>query len=236
MAVKFLELAIAAPQVLESYQFYQRLGFTPATTADVWSHRYAVLCDGRAALALHELEFASPAVRFVQPDLRTHLAEIERMGVALESVQLDEEHFNAANFRDPDGHLVTLLEARTFSAPDAQAASICGWFEELALPVRDLGAAQRFWEQLGFVAVGEEADPAPHLALTSDHLDIGLYAVPALSAPALRFSVDDLSAAAAQLDALGIATARPPAALSPQQSLLLTAPEGTQLILTAPSA
>jgi catechol 2,3-dioxygenase-like lactoylglutathione lyase family enzyme len=236
MPLKFLELAIAAPEVLESYQFYERLGFTPATTADVWSHRYAVLCDGRAALALHQREFTSPAIRFVQPDLQAHLAEIERLGAALESVQLDEEHFNEANFRDPDGHLITLLEARTFSAPETQAASVCGWFEELALPVRDLNLAQRFWEQLGFVAVGEETDPAPHLALTSDHLDIGLYPGPALGAPALRFSVDDLAATATQLGARGIAGARPPAALASEQSLLLVAPEGTRLILTGPTA
>ena len=227
MPLKFLELAIAAPQVLESYQYYERLGFTPATTADVWSHRYAVLCDGRAALALHQREFSSPAVRFVQPDLQAHLAEIERLGVALESVQLDEEHFNEANFRDPDGHLITLLEARTFSAPDTQGTSVCGWFEELALPVRNLGLAQRFWEQLGFVAVGEESDPAPHLALTSDHLDIGLYAAPALTAPALRFSVDDLAATAEALSARGITSSRPPAGL---------APEGTRLILSATAA
>jgi catechol 2,3-dioxygenase-like lactoylglutathione lyase family enzyme len=235
MPLKFLELAIAAPEVLESYQFYERLGFTAATTADVWSHRYAVLCDGRAALALHQREFTSPAVRFVQPDLQAHLAGIERMGVALESVQLDEEHFNEANFRDPDGHLITLLEARTFSAPDTQGTSVCGWFEELALPVRDLNLAQRFWEQLGFVAVGEEVEPAPHRALTSDHLDIGLYAAQALSAPALRFSVDDLADTAAQLSARGIASSRPPAALAPEHSLLLVAPEGTRLILTAPA-
>lgn len=236
MPLKFLELAIAAPEVLESYQYYQRLGFTPATTADVWSHRYAVLSDGRAALALHQLEFSSPAVRFVQPDLRAHVADLERLGIALESVHLDDEHFNEANFRDPDGHLVTVLEARTFSSPEPQGASVCGWFEELALPARDLALAQQFWEQLGFVAVGSEDEPAPHLALTSDHLDIGLYEPALLAAPALCFSIDDQAAVTAELTARGIAALRPPAALAPERSLLLVAPEGTRMVLTAPRA
>jgi hypothetical protein len=226
---RFLELSLLAPDILQSYQFYEQLGFASAPTGDVWPHRYAVMTDGRIAIGLHQQAATPRFLTYVQPELRTRLARIEALGIEPEHLQLADDRFNELWFRDPDGYGVRLLEARTFSSPGGLRLSACGWFEELALPVRDGAATQRFWETVGFVGVGEESAPYPHLALTSDGLDLGLYAGGTLEKATLRFSVRDLAAARARLEAAGLAvdTARKPA-----QGFELAAPEGTRILVT----
>jgi hypothetical protein len=229
---KFLELSLHAPDVLESYQFYARLGFTSAATGDVWPYRYAVMTDGRIAIGLHQQAAAPRALCYVHPGLRSHLERIEALGIDVDYAILGDDSFNELGFRDPDGYRLRLLEARTYSTPAAVPSSLCGWFEELALPVRDPDVAQQFWERVGFVGVGEETAPFPHRALTSDWIDLGLYPGATLAAPTLRFSVEDLEDTRGRLAVAG-ATALAPRGLSAASALELTAPEGTQILLTA---
>ena len=61
-------------------------------------------------------------------------------------MQLGEDSFNELGFVDSDGHLITMLEARTFHASEeAENDSFCGSWFELTLPVRDALRAARFW-------------------------------------------------------------------------------------------
>ena len=69
---RFLELGVAAPDILESLHFYKTLGFTELETADVFPHKYAVVSDGELSIGLHDREFDAPAVTFVQQDLAKH--------------------------------------------------------------------------------------------------------------------------------------------------------------------
>lgn len=232
MLGRFLELTLRAPRILESWQFYQRLGFTPATVGETWAHGYAVVTDGRIAIGLHDADVPHPALTFVRPDLSRHLATLESRGVEFESRVLGDDQFNEATFTLPDGQLVRLLEARTFSPPPRPPMSALGWFEEYALPVADLARARDAWEALGFVAAAEADEPWPHLALTSDSLDVGLYRTRDLDPPTLVFQCDDLVAVREHLAAAGIEPEpRLPRRLDPQKSLLIEAPEGTRLLV-----
>ena len=69
MSARFLEIGLHAPDILASLDFYRRLGFTEASVGETWSHPYAAVSDGRIALGLHALDFASPSLTFVQPEL-----------------------------------------------------------------------------------------------------------------------------------------------------------------------
>lgn len=236
MLGRFLELTLRAPRILESWQFYQRLGFTPATVGETWSHGYAVITDGRISVGLHDAEVLQPALTFVRPDLARHVAALEALGVEFERCALGEDQFNEAAFAAPDGQLVRLLEARTFSPPARPPMSALGWFEEYAVPVADLGRAREGWERLGFVTTSELEDPWPRLALTSDTLDVGLHRTREIEAPTLVFECDDLDELRARLAAAGIEpVARPPRSLDRNSSLAIEAPEGTLLLVTAAS-
>jgi hypothetical protein len=237
MLGRFLEVSLHAPDILESFHFYERLGFTSAPVGETWSHKYAVVTDGRIPLGLHEFEFASPALTYVKPELVSGLDSLERSGIEFAFRKLGEDRFNEAGFVDPNGLMITLLEARTYSPPARRAEEISalGWFEEFVIPVAALEPAQAFWERIGFVTTGEGSEPFPHLSLTSDHLNIGLYLTRELRAPTLVFSNDDVPGCVARLKDLGIAAeARLPRSLRAGEHALFLAPEGTALLVGPP--
>lgn len=231
MLGRFLELTLRAPRILESWQFWQKLGFTPATVGEAWSHGYAALTDGRIAVGLHDADVPHPALTWVRPELARHLPALEAAGIEFDSRVLGDDDFHEATFRDPGGHLVRLVEARTYSPPQRTGGSLLGWFEEYAMPVADLDAGREFWERLGFVAAAAGAEPWPRLALTSDTLDLGLHRTRELAGPVLRFVTDDARELRERLAAAGIEPeARLPRALDPRTHLLVVTPEGTQLL------
>ena len=236
MLGRFLEVSLPAPAILESWDFYQRLGFAAATVGEIWPHRYAVVTDGRIALGLHDLGLDAPLLSYVLPDLARHLTRLEARGIEFESLTVGDVGFNAAVFAAPDGQRVRLLEARTFSPPEGAQPSLLGWFEEYAVPVADLGAARDFWEGCGFVTATEDEAPWPHLALTSDSLDIGLHRTRELAAPTLVFGHEDVAGLQARLEAAGVACEqRLLRALDPHKHLLVIAPEGTRLLIGPPA-
>ncbi len=236
MIGRFHEISVHAPDVLASIAFYERLGFTQATTGEAWPYPYAVVSDGRLAIGLHQRELPqSPLAAFVLPDLRRKLQAIEDIGIEILDRRLGSDVFNEASFEAPGRQVVRLLEARTYSpSPRAPGeSSRLGWFEEFALPVADVGEAQRFWERLGFVPAEEGEEPYPHVGLTSDSLNIALLQPGALQRPALLFADPDMPARLAALADLGFEFARRmPGHPDPGRHAMLIAPEGTQLLLT----
>ena len=138
MLGRFLELSVATDDIRASVEFYERLGFTQCVTSDVWSHPYGVLTDGRCVIGLHQYRFASPSLTFVRARVARHIAAIEATGVEIAFRRTGDEVFNEAGFRDPTGHMVTVLEARTFSPCDRDQPSLCGELAEYSLPARDL--------------------------------------------------------------------------------------------------
>jgi hypothetical protein len=236
MLGRFLELSLPAPRILESWQFYQRLGFTAAIVGETWSHRYSVVTDGRLVLGLHgEGGVTAPLLSYVLPDLARRLASLEALGIEFDHRKLGEDTFNEAAFTTPDGQQVRLLEARTFSPPEHAPPTRLGWFEEYVLPVGDLAEARGYWERLGFVTAAEGDDPWPHLSLTSDTFDIGLYLTRELPRPTLVFSAEDGVALRERLAEIGVEPeAQLPRSLDPETHLMLVAPEGTRLLIGPP--
>ncbi|HUO95416.1 MAG TPA: hypothetical protein VMT92_04215 [Steroidobacteraceae bacterium] len=236
MLGRFLELSLPAPRILESWQFYQRLGFTSLQVGEAWSHRYSVVTDGRIVIGLHdEGGVTAPLITYVLPDLARQLANLEAEGLEFDSLRVGDDTFNEALFTTPDRQQMRLVEARTFSPPEHAMASRLGWFEELAIPVADLGEARNYWERLGFVTAAESNDPWPHLSLTSDTLDVGLYLTRELSRPTLVFSVEDGALLRERLTEIGVQPELTlPRSLDPDTHLMVIAPEGTQLLVGPP--
>jgi catechol 2,3-dioxygenase-like lactoylglutathione lyase family enzyme len=235
MLGRFLEISVHAPDILESLAFYERLGFTQAQVGETWAHPYAVVTDGRLFIGLHQYEFPSPSLTYVQPDLMHHLERLEQLGIELAFRRVGTDVFNEAGFTDPNRQMVALLEARTYSPPGrgSHQTSRLGWFEEFALPVRDLRASADFWEKLGFVPVEEGDHPFPRIGLTSDTLNLALVRTNALEQPALVFAETDMADRIQRLRESGAEfSPHLPRMLDPDANALLEAPEGTLLLLT----
>src|ERR1700751_6068158 len=234
LAGTFHELSVAVQDARSAVEFYERLGFTQASTTDTFAHPYGVLTDARLYIGLHQRSGPSPVLTFVRPGIAASLAAFAKAGIELSRCRTGEEVFNEIAFRDPSGHEVAVLEARTYSpvARDDTEVSLCGDFAELSLPARDFSAAQAFWEPLGFVAAEEAQEPYPHLTLTSDHLDPAFHAPEVCARPMLVFRAADMPARLERLRTLGFAPGpAPPQVRAGAGNALLEAPSGTPLLL-----
>ena len=236
MLGRFLEFSLPTGDIQGSCSFYAKLGLTEAATGETWSHPYGVFSDNRISVGLHQHDTLEPTLTFVKPELLKHLEALERLGIEFEYTRLGNDVFNEVGFRDPSRQAVRLLEARTFSPVKRSGEfSRLGYFSEIALPCADFEAGKNFWEALGFVAMEENENALPHLTCTSDTIDIGLYDSAALKRPTLRFETDDFAAAKEALKAVGLEANLPlPVPLRGTPALLLAAPEGTPILLTAP--
>ena len=231
---RFLEISVRAPEIRESLAFYESLGFVQASVGEAWPHPYAVVTDGRACIGLHAAELALPALTFVLPDLAQAVQRLRQQGVPIEQEHIGSEVFNQAWFRDPSGHQVALLEARTFSPVTLEPGQTgsCGYFTEYGMPTRDARSSCAFWEQLGFVAMEEQPDPFPRATLTSDLLNLGLYRSRALRQPVLTFEDADMRERLSRLRERGFELSDAmPDSLDEHCNAVLIAPEGTRLLL-----
>ena len=228
----FHELSVATGDVPASVEFYERLGFTQASTSDSFAHPYGVLSDARLFIGLHQRPGPSPVLTFVRPGIAGCLAEFAEAGIELTYRRTGEEVFNEIGFTDPFGQAVAVLEARTYS-PVARATtetSLCGDFSELSLPVADFAAAQAFWEPLGFVAAAHGQDPYPYLELTSDHLDIAFHPPSVWARPMIVFRDPGMRSRLERLRELGMPLVPGPSGAAAANALL-ESPDGTALLL-----
>ena len=231
MLGRFLEISAHAPDLLESLNFYERLGLAQAVTGDVWSHAYGVVTDGHVAIGLHAYEFPSPALVWVRPKLAAFARELEARGIGLEFLKSGEDQFNELGFLDPDGQMITLLEARTYSPSSTPVARpAAGFFGEYRYPVKRLDQAIAFWESLGFVATDtSDAGPTPRAALTSDGIDLCLYESGRRETPALVFYSGDLDASLDLLVQRGLEPKAEEDEILVAPCLALRSPEGTRI-------
>ena len=235
MLGRFLEFSITTPDIQASLDFYGRLGFSEAQVGETWQHPYVVVTDGRICLGLHQAAIPAPSMTFVKPDLLKHLDAFEGLGVQFEFRRLGNDVFNEVGWFDPSGHMIRLIEARTFSPSKRLGtdSSLCGYFLEIALPESDSAAAKQYWEQFGFVGMDEPEALLPHVSCTSDTIDVGLYDPAHLMRSTLLFDTGDVRGALARLKERGIEPAdQLPPALGRLPAALLVSPEGTPILLS----
>jgi len=189
---RFLEFSIPTPDILASLSYYRLLGFSERVIGDVWKHKYAVVSDGALCIGLHDEAFDSPTVTFVQSDLAKRARKMTKHGFDFTVMQLDDDMFNELGLTDRDGHMIKMLEARTFSGgDDFDNDSACGHWFELSLPVRDAVRSARFWASVAPVLLRVREEPTPHMRFDAGGVPIGLSESIALKGPSLCFKCPD---------------------------------------------
>lgn len=227
---KFLEFSVLAPDILESLRFYKSLGFTELDIGDVWRHKYAVVSDGDLCIGLHEELPDSPSMTFVHPDLARHARSMADHGFRFEYLRLDDDVFNQLGLADRDGHMIRMLEARTFSPPmDDVGHSHCGEWFELVLPVRSATSTGRFWAPLAPALLRLREEPTTHMRFDADGAALGLSESIALKKPSLCFKCRDREPLAGLVDMHGLRYNPYPGFEGAFAEL--EAPEGTRLYL-----
>jgi hypothetical protein len=219
---QFLEFSVPAPDLGASLDYYLRLGFTEVRVNDIRPRGYAAVTDGQIVIGLHAAGLDEPALTFVRPDLARHARAMLDSGTELDVVRLDDDQFNEVGLRTPDGHLLMLLEAPTFSVSDDELPPpLIGRCTELALGSSVPADTRDFFELAGFLGTaGEDEDS---VLLTAPGLSLALRSAARQVGVTLRF--EPSGDWREMLDTRGIA-GRPSG-----QDYVLVAPEGTRLLL-----
>ncbi len=222
---RFLEVSVPAPDVLRSLAFYRALGFEELPTGDIRRWHYAVVTDGAIAIGLHGDGVTEPTLAFVRPQLARQVQALEAAGQAFDFTRLGSDEFHEAALRAPDGQLILMLEARTFSpggaTTGAPLASL-GRCREVTLACADVGATRAWFERAGFLPA-EDADETTRLVTPG--ITLGLRAGTPRSVATLRFAARAGGTVLKKLAALGLA------ATTTAEGPALTAPEGTRLVI-----
>jgi hypothetical protein len=218
----FLEFSVPAPDLGASLDFYLRLGLTEVRVNDIRPRSYAAVTDGQIVIGLHGAGLDEPALTFVRPDLARHARALMDAGTDLDFVRLDDDQFNEVGLRTPDGHLLMLLEAPTFTvADDDQPPPLIGRCTELTLASATVDDTRSFFELAGFL--GTEAEDEDSVLVTAPGLSLALRAEGRRAGVTLRF--EPPGAWRDVLETRGIA-GRPSG-----RDYVLMAPEGTRLLL-----
>jgi hypothetical protein len=231
MPGRALEIALAAGDIGRSFEFWTRLGFGSALTADTWTHPYGVMTAPGLCVGLHGTSLNSPLLTVTRQDVAGLVPLLEERGVEVEDLRLGADVFNELQFADPAGLRVRVLEARTFSPPANGRTPLLGRFDALSWPAADTEAITGFWQRLH---VECSATPEDWAALRAD---IGGHGVawhsPGISIePLLVFRHPQLADLRQQLIDLGL----PPQPRGPafaRPCLQLTSPEGQKLAILA---
>ena len=225
---RFLEFSVRTPDIIESLSFYKLIGFTEREIGDVWSHKYAVVGDGILSIGLHDREFDSPAITFVQHDLAKRARSMTDHGFDFRVMHLEEDVFNELGLADRDGHRVTMLEARTFTGSDEfDDDSILGTWFEMSLPARHAVRSARFWAAVAPNLLRMREEPTTHMRFDVGGAAVGLSESIALKGPSLCFRCHDKEALFAAIERHGLPHEKFPGYEG--AFVALQAPEGTML-------
>ena len=218
----FLEFSVPAPDLATSLDYYLRLGFYEVRVNDIRPGGYAAVTDGQIVIGMHAQGIDEPALTFVRPDLARHARALVDAGTELVFQRLGDDQFNEVGLRTPDGQLVMLVEAPTFSvADDEQAAPLIGRCMEVTLGSDVMDETRIFFELAGFL--GTESEDGESVLLAAPGLSLALRPEVRRAGVTLRF--EPSGDWRALLDTRGIA-GRPAG-----RDYVLVAPEGTRLLL-----
>jgi catechol 2,3-dioxygenase-like lactoylglutathione lyase family enzyme len=153
---QFHEISISTTDLDASLRFYTMLGFRQAEVLEVWPHRYAVVVAGALVIGLHQYRFPSPSFTTVHPALTEALENYRAAGAVIAFAKTGPDCFNEFGFRDPAGHMVTLLERVTHRHPIAtitdsssEPTGSLGRFVAFSLPSAAAEISAAFWQALG---------------------------------------------------------------------------------------
>ena len=225
---QFLEFSVRTPDIIESLGFYKLIGFTEREIGDVWTHKYAVVSDGLLNIGLHDRVFDAPATTFVHHNLAKRARKMTDHGFDFSFMRLGEDVFNELGLTDRDGHMVTMLEARTFTGTDEfdDDSALGTWFE-LSLPVGDAVRSARFWASVAPNLLRVREEPTTHMRFDAGGIALGLSESIALKAPSLCFRCHDKEALMHAIDKHGFDCEKFPGYEG--AFLAVMAPEGTVL-------
>jgi len=188
MDLGYFETSLPVADIERSMAFYEALGFARVEYAEDAGTATMIRGDCRLGLFQGHLDPDRAQLIFWQGPVEDVAAKAERAGLTfLTALKGDAEGGAACMLQDPDGHPLFFIRMKTFypqypahtkAAPAERPPALeidpaLGWYVA-SLPVEAMDRSVAFYEALGFVVVGREANNR-HVTLQNADCRIGLF-------------------------------------------------------------
>lgn len=236
-------ITIATPNLENSLQYYQKLGFKEIGRAD-FPFPWIQITDEALLIMLRKDKDPYLALTYYSKNGEKAAAEVEQKGITLLSKPKAADMIKRYLFQSPDGlniSIVTVPEGfrkpagttmltmnqSDYFNPEAYTNPVIGMFGELAHPVADLDKSIAFWEQIGFGVLSRFTSPYPWAILSDGLSVVGLHQSQHFGAPAITYFAADMKEKTEKLKREGLEnyTEQSPG------NLRLTTPEQQQFFL-----
>lgn len=172
------EIVVTVPDLRQSLQFYEKLGYKQLTDTTSPTQHDALLTDGMILLSLRVGSVRKTILTYVADNVAEKVEGFERLGVSFDEKHETDGKITGATLTDPNGLQVDLIEAAPSKVPKPPGKPIseAGQFGELSIETEDVRRSLDFWTKLGFEPIEDmPAAPDSWASVTDGLLMLGIY-------------------------------------------------------------
>lgn len=182
---------------------YRKLGFE-ITGRNTIPSPWTQLSDGSLLIMLRKDTQSYIGLTYYSDEVDRIAAELEKGGIVFtkkpeDGAPIRRYYFktpdglnimlssNPGMFRQPQGMTMATMKPEDFSDASKYPNVNAGVFGEFCHPVKDLDAAVKYWEGLGFTVKYQTSSVYPHAILTDGLMIIGLHQTTHFNYPAITY-------------------------------------------------
>jgi predicted lactoylglutathione lyase len=236
-------LTIATPDLENSLQYYQRLGFKEVMRMD-FPFPWVQVTDDALLIMLRKDNSPYLALTYYVKDIDKVVAEVESKGIQFTSRPKDSDFVKRYLFQSPDGLNISLvgipegfskpsgktmltMDQADYFKPETYTNQTAGMFGELSQPVSNLDASIPFWENIGFKILSKFSSPYPWAILSDGLAIVGLHQTTQYTYPAITYFASDMKEKIENLKNKGLQNYKE---MGPS-NIVLTTPEQQHIFL-----
>jgi catechol 2,3-dioxygenase-like lactoylglutathione lyase family enzyme len=157
------EIVVTVPDLRQSLQFYEKLGYKQLTDTTSPTQHDALLTDGMILLSLRVGSAWKTILTYFAENVAEKVDGLERLGVSFDEKHETGGKITGATLTDPNGLQVDLIQAAPSRVPKPPGKPIskAGQFGELSIETEDVRKSLDFWTKLGF-------EPTQHMPASPD--------------------------------------------------------------------
>lgn len=146
------EIVVTVPDLRQSLQFYEKLGYKQLTDTTSPTRHDALLTDGMILLSLRVGSARKTILTYFTENVAEKVEGFERVGVSFDEKHETGGKVTGATLTDPNGLQVDLIQAAPSQVPQPPGKPIskAGQFGELSIETEDVRESLDFWTKLGF--------------------------------------------------------------------------------------
>ena len=201
-------ITITSPNLDDSLQFYEQLGFKELFRAD-FPFPWLQITDGALLIMLRQDNNPYIALTYYCKEIDKVVAQLQQAAIVAKSIPTPSPDIKRYLIQSPDGLNITLVtHVDGFAQPpgptmltmpqqdyfdsEKYVNKSCGRYGEFAHPVTDLDQSIDFWQKLGFQSMSKFTSPYPWAILSDGLAVVGLHQTQHFTQPIITYFAKDM--------------------------------------------